>query len=288
METEIIEDNNKSHQQVTGIILILLLLLRIPFVIAIIYLMPIDNESGATFYEVTTYLLIALLIWWERSKLSDFHIDTWALAFIIFFRPLQTLILSYWHVDNPLTFPRPFGILLWLISIGLVVALWLSGFKPAPFSSSTLGWFAIGLLAGLLISVSGNLIPFQSALKNIHARQVNLIPVFTSTGINILYHLGFAPVNEEPLFRGFLWGYLRRYNWKEVWIWLFQAGLFTLAHVYYANRYPLNFWLFIPGAALVLGLMTWRSRTIAPGILTHALINASVYMVVFGLFTLFL
>ena len=281
------EGRLKLQQRVTWGILILLLLLRIPFVIAIIQFMPIDDESGAAFYEVGTYLLIAFLIWWERNRLADFHIDTAALFFIIFFRPLQTLILTYWGVDTPLALPHPSGAAIWLIAIGLSLALWRSGYKPARLSTLTWNWLALGLFVGLLVSVLENLKPFQSALYNI-SQPMLLMPLFKTTGLNLLYHLGFAPINEEPVFRGFLWGILRQSKWKEGWILVMQAALFTLAHVYFANRYPVMFWVFIPAAALLLGLVAWRSRSLAPGIIIHGLINGSAYMLVLGLFTHFL
>ncbi len=276
----------KRQRQVTWIILILLLLLRIPFVIAIIQLMPIDNESGATFYELGTYLLTAFLIWWERNRLADFHIDTSTLVLIIFFRPLQTLILSHWGVDTPLAFPRPSGLMLWAISIGLSFALWHSGYKPARLTPSALGWLSLGLFAGVLVSVLDNLKPIQSAFNNINTQPIHLLPLFTSTGLNLLYHLGFAPINEEPLFRGFLWGCLRQIKWKEGWILVFQAGLFTLAHVYFASQYPFMFWVFIPGAGLLFGFLTMRSRSISPGILAHGMINGSAYLLLLNLISL--
>ena len=105
-----------------------------------------------------------------------------------------------------------------------------------------------------------------------------LIPVLYSTSLNLVYHLGFAPINEEPLFRGFLWGYLRQLPWKESWILFFQAFLFTSAHVYYATQFPLRFWILIPLAGLLFGLLTWRSRSISPTILAHGLVNGSVYL----------
>src|ERR1041385_1814363 len=277
----------RRHQQVAWLILALLLLLRIPFTIAIIYVLPIENQSGATLYEVSTYLLIAFLIWWERDKLANFHIDISALFLILLFRPLQTLILEYWKVDSPLAFPSPFALMLWVISTGLLITLWRNGFRPTRIRSGTLSWLGIGLLVGLFISVAENWNAFQSLVTNPPAQQTILAPVALSASLNLLYHLGFAPINEEPLFRGFLWGYLRQQKWNETWIWLVQAILFTSAHVYLAQQFPLAFWLFIPGAALALGLLTWRSRSIAPAILAHALINGSVYMLVAVLMNIF-
>src|SRR6266496_2377729 len=160
--------DNSRHQQIAWLVLTLLLLLRIPFTIAIIYLLPIENQSGATFYEAGTYLLTAFLIWWERHRLADFHNDTATLSLIILFRPLQTWILSYWKVDSPLAFPRPFALMLWTIAFGLIIALWRSGFKPARITARAFGWLATGLLVGIFISVAENLNAFQSLLSSPH------------------------------------------------------------------------------------------------------------------------
>lgn len=267
-------------------ILALLLLLRIPYTIFIIYYLPIENQNGATLYEISTYFLTAFLIWWERGRLADFHIDTSALFLIILFRPIQIFILSYWGVDSPLAYPSPFGLMLWVISLGLIISLWRSGFKPACITVQTLGWLALGSFTGICISIAENLRTFQSILHNANVHHALLTPVLVSTSLNLLYHLGFAPINEEPLFRGFLWGYLRQLKWKEGLICIFQAMLFTSAHVYLAGQFPWMFWVFIPGAALLFGQLAWRSRSIAPGILAHALINGSVYLLASVLFTL--
>jgi membrane protease YdiL (CAAX protease family) len=278
MMTEASAGSLKHHRQVTWFVLILLLLLRIPFVISIIYLLPIDDQSGATIYELGTYLLIAFLIWWERNRLADFHIDTSTLVLIILFRPLQTLILGFWEVDTPLAFPRPFGSVLWIISIGLFLSLWHSGFKTSRLTSSTLGWLGIGLFAGVLVSVLDNLKPIQSAFANANTHPLLLTSIFTTSGLNLVYHLGFAPINEEPLFRAFLWGCLLQIKWKEGWILLAQAALFMAAHVYFVNQYPFRFWVFIPFMGLLLGFLAMRSHSISPGILAHGMINGSAYL----------
>lgn len=277
---------HNNHQRISWLILVLLLLLRIPFVIAIIFLLPIENENGATAYEVSTYLLTAFLMWWERERLVDFHIDSVALFLIILFRPIQTLVLNHWHVNTPLAFPNPYGLMIWAISIGLVIGLWQGGYKPARLTASTLSWLALGIFFGILVSIGENLKSFQQTFGNIQSAQARMLPLLTSTSFNLLYHLGFAPINEEPLFRGFLWGYLRQRKWKDVWIWLFQAGLFTLAHIYYAGQYPLLFWVLIPSTALLLGALAWRSKSIAPGILTHAMVNGSAYLLILALIAL--
>ena len=272
--------SGRWHRQIGWLILILLLLLRIPYTIAIIYLLPIENQSGAAIYEVSTYFLTCFLIWWEYERLKEFHIDPPSLLLIFLIRPIQTFILSYWGVDSPLAFPRPPGLALWAISLGSMVALWRSGFKPARVNARSLAWLALGLLVGISMSIAENIPAFRSMLYNAQTLQTQLTPILYSTSLNVLYHLGFAPINEEPLFRGFLWGYLRQLQWKEPLIWFFQAVLFTVAHLYLVGQFPLTFWVFIPTAGLLFGLMTWRSRSIAPAMLAHAMINGSVYLLI--------
>jgi membrane protease YdiL (CAAX protease family) len=271
------------HRRATWTILLLLLLLRIPYVIITIYILPIDNQSSGAIYEICTYFLIAFLIWWERTSLADFHIDTTVLAFIILFRPLQTLILSYWHVDSPLAFPRLPSLLIWATSIGLTLALWRSGFKSARFSIWTLSWLTIGLLTGICISTAENFSTFQSIISSTSPVPTS---VLLSTSVNLLYHLGFAPINEEPLFRGFLWGALRQLKLNNGWILLIQTLLFTSAHVYFAQQYPLMFWVYIPAAAIVFGLLTLRSRSISAAILAHGMINGSAHVLAAGILSL--
>lgn len=82
-----------------------------------------------------------------------------------------------------------------------------------------------------------------------------------------------AALSEEPLFRGFIWGYLRKRNWKEYWILLFQAFIFSLGHIYYLPKLPIAFLgTFVAG--LVLGFIVWKSKNISASIVAHGLINS--------------
>ena len=85
-----------------------------------------------------------------------------------------------------------------------------------------------------------------------------------------------AAVLEEPLFRGFLWGYLRRVRWKDGWIWLFQALLITLGHVFYLKTEAIGPWfirMMLP--SLVIGFIAWRAKSIFASMVTHGVFNAS-------------
>lgn len=274
--------SGQYRSPVTWGILALLLFLRIPYTIAIIYLLPIENQSGGAVYEVGTYLLSAFLIWWERDRLADFHLDASALTLFILLRPIQTMTLNYWGVESPMTFPGIPSLIILGTSIVLLASLWKSGFKPQGIPHLA-RWALLGAAAGVMMSILVNYDSFQSTLTG---KGMFSPAILTSASINLLYHLGFAPLNEEPLFRGFLWGMLRQAKWKERWILILQSAVFTSAHIYFASQYPLTFWVFIPLAAILFGLLTLRSRTITPAILAHGLINGSVYIVVAGMMRL--
>lgn len=263
--------DQKTHKIVAWCLLGGLLFLRLPFLTGIVMFSKPDWLTP--FFEICTYLLTAILIYWESSHLSDYHIDALVLIIIIFFKPLNSVILAFWHFsNNPLALPNWPGFILLLIAVGLSVAL-LKKRKTLPkFSITSLKWFGIGLIVAFLFEV---IIAYPGSLTLDETQILQMkSTLFGSQGIIVLffYQLGFAAVSEEPLFRGFLWGFLRQSGWKNVWIWLFQAGLFMLGHLYFLKLSPLSFWL-TPIFALVFGALVWRSKTIASSMAAHALIN---------------
>lgn len=64
----------------------------------------------------------------------------------------------------------------------------------------------------------------------------------------IAYQLRHTAISEVSAFRGFL----RIRGWRDIWIWMFQAGLFSLAHLYYMHTAPISFWFIVPLGALIL------------------------------------
>jgi membrane protease YdiL (CAAX protease family) len=236
-----------SHTIIGLLLLSGLLFLRIPYITIVITLYTSPPEWVYLSYTIGTYILTAMLIWWERKRLQIFWFDLGsALIFLC----------------QKFMFP---------VGIGLFVAMHRSKARfPAP-PSGLLRWTLIGALLAILFEIFitlANLNPPQERGFD-PATLAFLFPAVLTQMIN-------AAVWEEPLFRGFLWGYLRLARWQNVWIWLFQAGLFTLSHVYYLREEPVGPWLIrmlIP--SLLLGLIAWRASSIVASMIAHGFLNAT-------------
>jgi membrane protease YdiL (CAAX protease family) len=264
---------NGHHERIGWVIVAALLLLRIPYSIILTYASANNTGWAPAIFQLVTYLLTVFLVCWERDDLAAMHMDMPSIGLIMLFKPVQTLMLRYWGIETPLTFPHPAGLLIWATSIGLIIALWRSPRKAARIQSVPVVWLIGGFLVGLVFSALPELGSFL--------RTQDLVPlpsVAASTGLAFFYQIGFAAVSEEPLFRGFLWGYLRRLGWPEGRVWLSQALLFMLAHLYFINALRFQFWVLVPSAALMFGLLAWRSRSVAPGMLAHAAYNSGAYI----------
>jgi branched-subunit amino acid transport protein len=131
------------------------------------------------------------------------------------------------------------------------------------------------LLFGAILALLANLLTMHLGIAPEQTRS-DAIASFGFLLPAIAVQLTNAAVWEEPLFRGFLWGYLRRLSWANGLIWFFQAGLFTLGHVYYLPTETFLPWLIrmlLP--ALILGFIAWQAQSIFASMVTHGVFNAS-------------
>lgn len=269
----------KRHAWVTPAVVGLLLILRLVLLgLGGWLLSPAPAWLGPV-YEAATYLLTLFLIWWERDRLGEYHIGRLAVGLILVFKPLQTLMLAFSGMDLPMAFPRLPALI--VCAASAVMLGWIVLAKPGLRAAGPADWrwFGLGALAGVATAV---VLAFPMAaqvrLAETQTGRISFVMILFALLRDFPYQLGYAAASEEPLFRGFLWGCLRRAGWKERWIWLFQAGLFMLSHVYYAARLPYSFWVIVPVAALVLGWLAWRSRSIATSMAAHAALNALGYL----------
>ena len=270
-----------THQLVAWLILAGLLVLRLPLVGGVRFFASPSWLSPA--YQIGTYLLTAGLIWWERERLTEFNIDGLALWIILLAKPIQTLYLALvWDPNvgmpaDPLAFPNWPGLCCWVIPTGLFAALWLSHAPWPKLSRQSFMWAGLGILAGLLTAVFLAL-PMSLQVRDVpHFSGFLVARALGAGAASFFFQMGYAAVSEEPVFRGFLWGYLRQVGWENRRILLVQAGLFVLGHIYYINTAPISIWIIVPLGAIVLGGLVWRTKSLSSSLAAHATVNAVGY-----------
>ena len=261
-----------KHKAVFWIVLSIMLFVRIPLESWAIYLFPSTPKFVDPLYQICTYLLLVFLIWWEREQLKQYHMDSLAIIFIIFFKPISIVLLPLLGgANNPLAFPKPLGFVFIIAALALLVLLVVRQRNSlVKFGSNTIIWLILGGILGIFLAAAETMI----MIGWLH------YPVPPYPGLMALiapfYQLGFAAVAEEPIFRGFLWGGLRRSGLKEIWILLIQAILFTLAHVWVlSSPQPLLFLGEIFIFSIMVGLLVWRSRLLSSSMAMHAFFNGS-------------
>ncbi len=128
-------------------------------------------------------------------------------------------------------------------------------------------WIAIGFLAGLITAFLSTWVAF------IAGGNPNIQISLKEMPFTMLIQLTNAAVYEEPLFRGILWGAMKKMDFEDKWIWIIQAVLFCAGHIYYLNL-PIVIWLRTFFAGLVIGAVVWKSRSMMAGMTVHATLNS--------------
>lgn len=238
-------------------------------------------------YQIGTYALTAIFLYGNRQRLAGYHFDKLAVFFFILFKPLQTLILPVLGGGNTepvwMAFPHITALAVWAIAVMLLIAL-RSTIKRLPkIQAVNWGWLGIGCLSGSLMAfVLGlMLIPWS-----------NIQPVMPMYDITMLlafpYQIGYAGVDEEPLFRGLLWGQLRKAGWRTGLILIFQAAVFMAAHARLLTdsaNIPFAAAIFLGG--MVFGMLALKSRSTATSMAAHGFYNASAIFAYYLLSDLF-
>jgi membrane protease YdiL (CAAX protease family) len=263
-----------SHNIITWLFLTGLLLLRLPLLTGVIFISGREPGWLEPLYQIGTFLLTAILIWWERDRLASYHIDPAAIVIIMLFKPIQTFIPPIWGIDNPLTFPHPLSFSFLIISILLFISLRCTHYKFNRNLGKSLIWFLACAAAGLFLNIFVTIVEIKLLAFPYPP------PVVTNALLSPIYQLGYAAIDEEPLFRGFLWGALKRLGLKDLWILLIQAILFVIGYIFFlgtSNALANLIIVFI--FSLVAGLLVWKSRTIASSMGLHAFWNGSAFFV---------
>jgi membrane protease YdiL (CAAX protease family) len=260
-----------KHKIVFWIVLSALLFVRFPLESWAIYLFPSTSLWIDPIYQICTYSLVVFLIWWERERLALYHMDSLAIIFIIFFKPISIVLLPLLGgAKNPIAFPKPLSFVFFVIALILLALIIRKKISLTRLSRNTLIWLILGGVFGISLSAIFTIIMIG---------WLNY-PVPSYPGLMALiapiYQMGFAAVAEEPVFRGFLWGGLRNLGLKDIWILLIQATLFASGHIHLlASPQPILLLSLTFITAVCFGLLVWRSRSLSSSMAMHAFYNGS-------------
>jgi membrane protease YdiL (CAAX protease family) len=222
----------------------------------------IVNPIIAFSFEGITLSIIAILITINYSDLNSYHIDKLSIILIM----IGTLLrLGYKGEIDWLSLIVFWGIVIWLILLYRKIR--------APFKIISVIWLISGLIIGILLVFILKL-PF---FRTFHLSE-SVDQLFPVVLFDFNYHLFHSAILEEPLFRGFLWGYLSHRGLEEKKIIFIQAILFWAVHINYLSK-PYVFCIALPIAGIVFGIMVWKSDSLASVIGAHG-----IYNVILGIF----
>ena len=255
----------KRERYQLGVFLSGLLFLRFPWIILGRVFAPAYSIQISVIFEVGTCLLTFLLTFLERKRLMEYHIDGLALILLLG-APVAVLIGS-----KTGGYALPGQEIKAVFAVVLLVTLLIRRPELSKRSAAQTGiQIGAAILAGAVLAILSG---FLSSFQLQETIDLSALPSVGRLLYGVLYQLDYAAAAEEPLFRGFLWGGLRRYGWKDHWIWLFQAFLFAAGHVYYVGVYNISAFLLVPLASMALGLIAWKTRSVGSSMIVHGIVN---------------
>jgi membrane protease YdiL (CAAX protease family) len=129
-------------------------------------------------------------------------------------------------------------------------------------------WAFVGLLWGFgaLVIATSIGVPIGDNLKAASTNYPRYLYTF-------LYEMTNTAIAEESIFRGFLWGTLRKTGWAERKILLIQAILFAIIHLNSYDVHSIAYYFAKFIFALFAGWLAWKSRSLVPSIISHSFHN---------------
>ena len=144
------------------------------------------------------------------------------------------------------------------------------GWRPLGWRGFKWWWLAVAPVAAYVTLVGANYLQQlnQSLFPNVSNGQCVAVRHDYSHyyWLAIIVVCVIAPISEETIFRGFIYGWLRRWGPAALAVPL-GALIFAAAHQQLVLVLPLFF------VGVVLALLYEGSRSLVPGVLTHALFN---------------
>jgi membrane protease YdiL (CAAX protease family) len=197
-------------------------------------------------------------------ELNSFHIDKFCLFLFILFGSLFRVR----GIDNFVTLILEFFLFLFVVTLSIILIKAKIPIRSFPIFNK---WNGFAIIFGFVFVAF--VITFDPRIGFDSVKSISIMLLASSFLKNLYIEMGSSVIIEEPIFRGFLWGTLRKLSWPESIIFLLQAFLFWISHIYYL-RHPFTFWIAAPILSLLLGYLALKTKSIIPPMITHVIYNA--------------
>jgi membrane protease YdiL (CAAX protease family) len=254
-----VRGKNKLFKTAFFAVMALYLLLRL-VVTPYISMKPSYPQWVGYSIQVLMFFLIASMIALKYEDLEKSHIDLVAIFLIIastLFLPLCFFFEIPIHIS-----------MVWIvISLGLAIWIKIKKINLRRPSRGDVFWILSSIVIGILLPIVVMMInpqtQYGTTMGSLNISTGNLVAYF-------IYFLATAAVLEETFFRGLLWGFLREYKIKDIFIFIIQSVLFLAGHINFFSHL-FTFWVSLPLFCIIVSVFAWKSRSIAPSLLVHTL-----------------
>lgn len=222
-----------------------------------------DNLFYKTVYYyflITTYILVIVVLVIEKGNLEIFNFDR-----------VSLIALALTGVD-PYNLKIPYEGRYKVFCVALSSILLLCcviNWRKIP--KTKLNWAMLGILSFIFV------IPLAFAESIQIAKYAESNELFAKTPVvfalsNFFFYFKFIGPFEEVVFRGVLWGQLRKWDINENRIFWVQGCLFFFSHGLRLSE-PITFFIALPIVTVIFSLLVRYSKQLFPSIVSHTLLD---------------
>jgi membrane protease YdiL (CAAX protease family) len=257
----------------------------IKFLVQFIFLVRVANfiwptlameESVAWMLPIAisvTYIAIGIFFLLNENLHQEYNIDTLTLILFV----LVGTVLKI-HAPESTIIEIALRGLEWLTAGILFIRIITKKISLSRVKWLDLKWMIVGAIAGTLVSLFIAYLYISLFGFSIPPQDTSPYALFLTFLALLLMHCK-GVVLEEIIFRGLLFGYLKKETTNEKQALFIQFMLFWAFHFEYIWSTPFSFWVSVPISAFVFSLIYWYSRSLPSSIAVHLFTN--IFMTIF-------
>jgi uncharacterized protein len=207
-------------------------------------------------YDIGGYLILIIIIIEQKKNLPHNNIDSFSLILLIIFHT------STYYSNYSVGIKNVMALVNLLIAVVFAVIMIKNKNKEiSKFSIKQILIFLLGLIVGLsiaIIKIQLNKLGLLNLAYDYPIRFLN----------SIIVALSFSTIREEFVYRGLIWGYLRKKGINEWWIIVISSLVWVFAHINIYRNIPeiINF----IGLGIIFGFLVKKTKSVNASIGAHA------------------